>query len=110
VANTFKNTKLKIQSGAGNDVYTCPSATTAIVIGCQVANTDSTTAENVRVWWTDASNSNVVTHLVDEVVVPARSTLAPIVGKLVLEAGDKIRAGGQVNDRAEITVSVLEIS
>jgi hypothetical protein len=108
MANTFKNARLLVQTTAA-DAYTCPSATTAVVIGVQVANT-STTNENVTVWWTDASASNAVTNLVKDVTVPGQSSLAPLGGKLVLEAGDKIRASGQVNNRAEVTVSVLEIS
>jgi hypothetical protein len=108
MAETFKNAKLKVQDTA-TDVYTCPSATVAIVIGCQVANV-SATAEEVAVWWTDASDSNAITRLVKDVIVPGQAALAPIAGKLVLEAGDKIRAQGEDNDDAEITVSVLEIS
>jgi hypothetical protein len=108
MANTFKNAKLKIQSTMG-DVYTCPSATVAIVIGCQVANV-SATAEEVEVIWTDASDADAVTRLVKDVIIPAQAALAPIAGKLVLEAGDKIRAVGETNNDAEIVVSVLEIS
>ena len=108
MANTFKNAKLKIQDAA-TDVYECPSATTAIVLGCQVSNV-SATAEEVEVWWTDASDADAVTRLVKDVVIPSQAALAPITGKLVLEAGDKIRAIGETDDDAEITVSVLEIS
>ena len=106
--NVFKNARLAIQATA-SDVYTCPSSTTAIVIGCQVANV-SASSEEVSVWWTDASGSNAVVRLVEDVVIPAKASLAPIAGKLVLEAGDKIRAQGQTNNDAEITLSVLEIS
>jgi len=109
MANIFKNAKKKIQTTAGTAVYTCPSATVAIVIGAQAANT-SATAEEVDVYWTDSSDSNTITRLVKAVVVPGKASLAPIAGKLVLEAGDAIYALGQVNDRAEITVSVLEIT
>ena len=108
MANTFKNAKLKIQDTL-TDVYVCPSATVAIVIGCQVANV-SATAEEVEVIWTDASDADAVTRLVKDVVIPSQAALAPIAGKLVLEAGDKIRAVGETNDDAEIVVSVLEIS
>jgi hypothetical protein len=90
-------------------VYTCPSATTAIVIGCQIANVSAAT-EEVSVWWTDASDTNAITRLVEDVVIPAKASLAPIAGKLVLEAGDVVKATGQTNDDSEITVSVLEIS
>lgn len=108
MAETFKNAKLKVQSSA-TDVYTVPSATVAIVIGCQVSNV-SATDEEVTVWWTDDSDADAVVRLVKDVVIPAKASLAPIAGKLVLEAGDKIRVQGNTNDDAEITVSVLEIS
>jgi hypothetical protein len=108
MAEVFKNAKIKIQSTMG-DVYTCPSATVAIVIGCQVANV-SAGNEEVEVIWTDASDTDAVTRLANNIVIPTKASLSPIAGKLVLEAGDKIRAKGQVNNNAEIVVSVLEIS
>jgi len=108
MAEVFKNAKLKIQDSL-TDVYVCPSGTTAIVIGCQVANV-SATDEEVEVIWTDSSDADAVTRLVKDVIIPAQAALAPIAGKLVLEAGDKIRAVGETNDDAEIVVSVLEIS
>jgi hypothetical protein len=108
MANTFKNAKLKIQDTL-TDVYVCPSATVAIVIGCQVSNV-SASPEEVEVIWTDASDADAVTRLVKDVIIPAQAALAPIAGKLVLEAGDKIRAVGETNNDAEIVVSVLEIS
>lgn len=109
MAETFKNAKKKIQTTAGTAVYTCPAATTAIVIGCQIANV-SASAEEVSVWWTDDSDGDAVVRLVEDVVIPAKASLAPIAGKLVLEAGDTIVATGQTNNDAEITVSILEIS
>jgi hypothetical protein len=108
MANTFKNAKLKIQDTI-TDVYECPAATIAIVIGCQIANVTAVN-EEVEVIWTDASDADAVTRLVKDVVIPANASLAPIAGKLVLEAGDKIRAVGANNDNSEIVVSVLEIS
>jgi hypothetical protein len=49
-------------------------------------------------------------RLVKDVIIPAQASLAPIAGKLVLEAGDTLNAIGEDNDDAEIVVSVLEIS
>lgn len=106
--NTFKNARALIQTTT-TEVYVATTGVTAIVIGCQVANV-SASSEEVSVWWTDASNANAITRLVEDVVIPAKASLAPIAGKLVLEAGDRIRATGQTNNDAEITVSVLEIS
>jgi hypothetical protein len=109
MAEVFKNAKKKIQTTAGTAVYTCPSATVAIIIGCQVSNV-SATAEEVEVFWIDSSDSNTVTRLVKDVIIPTQAALAPIAGKLVLEAGDSINATGETNNDAEIVVSVLEIS
>ena len=108
MANTFKNAKAKVQA-TDTTVYTCPAATVAIVIGCQVANV-SATNEEVAVWWTDDSDADAITRLVKDVIIPGQAALAPIAGKLVLESGDVIKAIGETNDDAEITVSVLEIS
>jgi hypothetical protein len=108
MANTFKNSRALIQTTT-TTAYTCPASTTAIVVGCQVANV-SATAEEVSVWWTDDSNADAITRLVEDVIIPAKASLAPIAGKLILEAGDTIACTGQTNNDAEITVSVLEIS
>jgi hypothetical protein len=47
---------------------------------------------------------------VKDVVIPPQVAVGAIDGKLVLEAGDKLRIQGETADNAEITVSVLEIS
>jgi hypothetical protein len=106
--NTFKNSRALIQTTT-TTVYTCPASTVAIVVGCQIANV-SAAAEEVSVWWTDDSNGDAITRLVEDVIIPLKASLAPIAGKLVLEAGDTIACTGQTNNDAEITVSVLEIS
>jgi len=108
MAETFKNARALIQTTT-TVVYTAPAATVAIVIGCQIANVSAAT-EEVKVWWTDDSAADAITYLVEDVVIPIKAALAPIAGKLVLEAGDTISATGQTNNDAEITVSVLEIS
>jgi hypothetical protein len=59
--------------------------------------------------WTDASDSNTATTLAEAIVVPENAAYEPI-GKLVLEAGDKIRANADASSALEMTVSVLEQS
>jgi hypothetical protein len=97
--NAFKNARALIQTTT-TTVYTAPVSTIAIVIGCQVSNV-SAASEEVSVWWTDDSNADAITRLVEDVVIPAKASLAPIAGKLVLEAGDAIYATGQTNDDAQ---------
>jgi hypothetical protein len=104
----FKNVRA-ILGDTATDVYTVPSATTAIVIGCQVTNVGSEDNE-LDFWWTDDSNADAVTYLGDGIVVPAAAAYEPIGGKLVLEAGDKLRGVSEEDDELEVTVSVLELS
>ena len=108
MANTFKNARL-VAGTAATDVYTAGSGVTAIVLQAQVANV-GTANEEVSVWWTDASAADAITRLVNDVVIPAKVAVGAIEGKLVLEAGDKLRIEGQTANNAEISVSVLEIS
>jgi hypothetical protein len=107
VANTFKNAKAVLTDTLA-DVYTVPSATTAIIIGAHVANI-GTVNHSLDMVWTDASDSNTATTLAEEIVVPVNAAYEPV-GKLVLEAGDKIRANADASSALEITVSVLEQS
>jgi len=109
MAENFVNARVVLGTGA-SDVYTCPSGTTAVVIGAQVANVDNANTCDLRFWWTDASNTNAVTHLGYDITVPPRSAYEPISGKLVLSAGDKIRGQASAASDLEVTVSLLELS
>jgi len=108
MAQEFKNARAVLGDTA-TDVYTCPAGTVAIVIGAQVANVGADTNE-LEFWWTDASASDAVTYLGDKVVVPAAAAYEPVGGKLVLEAGDKLRGLSENDDELEVTVSVLELT
>lgn len=107
MANTFKNAKAALGTALA-DVYTVPSATTAIVIGVHVANI-GTADHTLDMVWTDASDSNTATTLAEAVIVPENAAYEPV-GKLVLEAGDKIRANADASSALEVTASVLEQS
>lgn len=108
MAQTFKNAR-SILPDSLTDVYTCPAATTAIVIGAQVANKESTPT-GIDVLWTDASAANAATYLSFETAIPVGAAYEPIGGKLTLEAGDKIRAKAEVASGLEMTVSILELT
>jgi hypothetical protein len=105
---TFKNVK-KILGTSASDVYEVPAATTAIVIGCQASNVHSA-SRTFRFWWTDDSDGDAVTRLAFDVVIPAYAAYEPIGGKLVLEAGDKLRGQNEGTNHVEVSVSVLELS
>jgi hypothetical protein len=109
MAATFKNARAALDDTTPTVVYTCPSATTAIVLGAQVANV-SAGPQELDFWWTDASDTDQITYLAETVVVPADAAYEPIGGKLVLEAGDTLTGLSETTDELEVTVSVLELT
>ena len=108
MAETFVNAKA-VLSDSATTIYTCPAATKAIVIGCQVANIDAA-AVDLQIWWTDDSDSDAITHLGYDISIPPSAVYEPISGKLVLEAGDVLKGLGSVASDLEATVSILELS
>ena len=95
MANTFKNASLvSVNHAALATLYTCPSATTAIILGLALTNkTDNSVTVSVQL--TDSSAS-ITPLLLNEVTVPANTTLEVFAGqKYVLEAADilKVQAG-----------------
>ena len=109
MANTFKMVNADLDTTADVAVYTCPAATTAIVIGCQIANVDGNNAVDIYVDAYDSSATQAKA-LAHEISVPADTSLNPIGGKLVLEAGDELRAWAGADSDAEIVISVLQIT
>jgi hypothetical protein len=110
MSNTFKNSKL-ICSTSLTDVYTCPSTnvSASIVLLAQASNVTNR-ADVLTLLWTDASNGNVVTHLCMGTPIPAQQSVGCLTGKLVLEAGDKLRAQCGTLNAVELSISVLETS
>jgi len=104
----FKNVRAVLGTSA-SDVYTVPAGTTAIIIGAQASNVH-TASRTFRFWWTDASAADAVTSLAYDVIIPTKAAYEPIGGKLVLEAGDKLRGQNEGTDHVEVSVSVLELS
>lgn len=105
--NTFKSVGRALTNTAAT-VYTCPSATTAVIILCQAAN-ETSTVEPVTVQWRDSSAATTYI-LANAVQVPVNASLSCVSGKLVLEAGDYIEAFSDASNQIELTLSVLEIS
>lgn len=108
MAETFVNAGV-VLGAAATDIYTVPASTTAIIIGCQVSNVGATNNE-LDFWWTDSSNSDAAIYLADGVDVPISASYEPIGGRLVLEAGDKLRGLSETASELEVTVSILELT
>tara|TARA_R100000742_G_C4234018_1_gene54977 strand:+ start:338 stop:667 length:330 start_codon:yes stop_codon:yes gene_type:complete len=109
MAETFKSVNADLGTSADTSIYQCPSSTTAIVILCQVTNVDGTNAATVTMDYYDSSATQAKA-LASTISIPADSAFNPIGGKLVLEAGDQLRAWAGAASDLEIVVSVLEIT
>tara|TARA_B100001939_G_scaffold177706_1_gene153132 strand:+ start:509 stop:838 length:330 start_codon:yes stop_codon:yes gene_type:complete len=109
MAESYKSVNADLGTTADTSIYQCPASTTAVVLLCQIANVDGTNAVNVYVDYYDSSTTTAKA-LAHTIAVPADSSFNPIGGKLVLEAGDQIRAWASAASDAEIVVSVVEIT
>ena len=121
MANTFK--VFTIANVAKDDstfstLYTAGSGVTAVVLGLNICNKDST-EQDVTVKLTsntsnrtgnnDAANVNVT--LLNEVVIPADSTLEVFAGqKIVVETTDVVTIGAKTASKLDATLSVMEIT
>ena len=100
MANTFKNyTSASVGTGA-TTTYTVPSATTAVVIGCNLANR---TTSQIAV---DVQCAGV--YLVKGAPIPANSALSVLDGKVILETTDTVVVTSDTASSTDVIVSVLE--
>jgi hypothetical protein len=103
----FKNISASLSSSESTP-YTVPAATTSIIIGAHVTNADSAT-RTLTLSYTDASRSNTNVPLASAVSIPANSAFEPV-AKLVLQAGDAVKASSSSAGLMHIALSVLEIT
>lgn len=102
MANVFKN---YTSSGVGTSpttVYTVPASTTAVVIGLNAANVETS---QIAV---DAQLAGA--YLVKGAPIPANSALSLLDGKIILETGDTVVVTSDTAASADIILSVLEQS
>ena len=109
MAETFKNAKLALTTSSAT-IYTCPPATTAIVLMAQMANKHAANEGDGTITWIDSSDSNAETELAKNVTVVSGSSLAVISGKFILEAGDSMKGLASAADTLVISLSILELS
>lgn len=109
MAETFQRTSLAVTS-TETDAYQCPSATTAVVLSCLVANVDGTNSDDITAKITNSSNTEQ-SRIASTITVPADASLELIPNKLVLEANEKLRlTGAAASGRLSATISILEIT
>ena len=113
MANTFKlKTKANIDASL-TTVYTVPSSTTTVIIGCTVANVKgaSVTADVQLVTASSSGENADDVYIVKSIPLPAGSSVEIMAGnKIILEAGDVIKVKGSVTDAVDTILSIMEIT
>ena len=102
MANVFKNYTSASVGTSPVTVYTVPSATTAVLIGCNVANR---TASSINV---DVQLGS--TYIVKGAPVPAGSALGVLDGKIIAETTETIVVTSDTASSADVILSALEQS
>ena len=121
MANTFKVftiADVAIDTGTYSTIYTCAGSTTGIVIGLNICNkTDADKDVTVKLSsdtagrTADNAAANEAVTLVNEVIIPANTTLEVLSGqKIVIEATDVITIGAEAATTLDATLSVMEIT
>ena len=115
MASTFKNAGLDVgtSDNSSNDLYTCPSATAAVIHALYISNLSSTNVANVDIKIT-IDGGTTFRHIGKSLEIDVNNTL--VLDKPInLEANDKIRIIAAVNldsssPDVEAVASILEIA
>ena len=111
MANTFKDAQVQLSGTTLVDVYQAPTTAgnVAIVLSILVANVNGTSSADITISKTDASNT-LLSQLAFTIPVPNDTSLEIVPNKIVLSAGEKIRAQASAGNFLHVTVSSLEIT
>ena len=109
MANTFKNVTESTIATSLTDVITAAGSSAPTIIGMTIPNTH-TSQVTVDVQLVPASGDSV--YIIKTAPIPVGSSLIVVGGeqKVVLEAGDKLKALCSVGSVAHSTISILEIT
>lgn len=98
--NTFLNYTSASVGTSPVTTYTVGASTTAVVIGCNIANV---TASQIVV---DVQVAGV--YLIKSAAIPAGSSLSVLDGKIILETTDTVVVTSDTATSADVILSVLE--
>ena len=109
MALTYKNARAAVGTSYAT-VYTCPAATTAIVLAAQAVNVDGAASADVSAQWLDDSAADVATRIAETMAVPAYNAINLLAGPVVLEANDQFQAKASASGDIELTLAISEIT
>ena len=122
MANTFRMTNEANVSTTIETLYTVPSSTTTIILGIMMSNTStgtikgsvqlvSTSAVGSGVSNSGASNANESTYMIKDAPINNSSSLEIMAGnKIVMQAGDILKAQSDTATGLDIIISYMEIT
>ncbi len=107
MANQYKNAKVDLTATTATTLYTCPTATTAIVKSILVSE-DSGNADTITVTITDADSA--VFSLFKTKAVSANATTELLTAPLVVEESEILKVTAATANRLHVVASLLEVS
>ena len=116
MANTFKiktNGAMPASAGTPLTLYTGKSSTTAVVLGLILCNihTTAVTATVQLVSDTSDTETNETVKVVNDVSIPAGSSLEVLSGsKVIIQATDVLKIDCSVSAKIDASLSVMEIT
>ena len=108
MANTFTSAATG-STTAVTTLYTCPSATSAVVHAIYLSNVDGTNDATVSVAISGSANFQTRRFILKTVDVPADSTVV-IEKPINLGVGDKLETQASANGDIDVFASILEIT
>lgn len=103
VLNVFK-TVTNVLTTTSETLYTAPAGYTAIILMAHVSNVTSSTRQ---VTFSHFATSTT-TELLKDFSIPANDAVAATSGKLILEAGQSVKASASANSSLKVVLSILE--
>ena len=107
MSNVYKNAKVDLTATTATTLYTCPTATTAIVKSILVSE-DSGNADTITVTITDTDNA--VFSLFKTKAVSANATTELLTAPLVVEESEILKVTAATANRLHVVASLLEVS
>ena len=107
MAHNYKNAKVDLTATTVTTLYTCPTATTAIIKSILVSE-DSGNADTITVTLTDSSAAGV--SLFKTKAIGANATVELLTTPLVVEESEIVKVTAATANRLHVTASFLEVS
>ena len=107
MANQYKNAKVDLTATTATTLYTCPTATTAIIKSILVSE-DSGNADTITVTITDSASA--VFSVFKLKAVGANTTVELLTAPLVIEESEIVKVTAATANRLHVVASLLEVS